>query len=215
MQQNKFLSGRSMLEMLSVLAIVGILSIGGLMAFRLVMDHNKANQMLDYMNRVFLAVKSVGEDDYEYKASNISTLFDCNDIIPGMPEFIYACGANKICKDEDGNDKSCVTNVIAYFNEGETGAAAALENKLELVVRSKRPALNRAFQKSDCVDTTPVNCSHGFSPCAAIGQRCSMRSWEYSVGKPGQSGYYTDSGCEENNTCAPWPDNGRNSLNKF
>ena len=44
-------SGRSMSEMLGVLAIVGLLSIGGLLAYRLGMNRHNANSILDDVNR--------------------------------------------------------------------------------------------------------------------------------------------------------------------
>ena len=43
----KLESGRSMVEMLGVLAVVGILSIGGIVGFSLSMSRYKANAMLD------------------------------------------------------------------------------------------------------------------------------------------------------------------------
>lgn len=204
MQYNNFQKGRSMLEMLAVLAIVGILSIGGLAGFKFAMDHKKANDMVDYINRVFLAVKSVGEDAYSY-APNGRTYFSCDEIIPEMPDFIYSCGANKVC---NGNGASCVTNVFAYFEEGERGAAAALENKLGLNVRDKRPNRNRLFQKSDCVDATPISCFNGFAPCTSPGKPCSLSSREFSSGTEGQPDYYTDANCESiQHGCKNWAEN--------
>ena len=43
-------SGRSMIEMLGVLAIIAILSIGGIVGFRLAMNHYQANQIAHEMN---------------------------------------------------------------------------------------------------------------------------------------------------------------------
>lgn len=42
----KLQSGRSMIEMLGVLAIIGVLSIGGLAAYNTAMDRNEANELL-------------------------------------------------------------------------------------------------------------------------------------------------------------------------
>ena len=44
--------GRSMIEMLGVLAIIGVLSVGGLAGYSKAMRANKINNALDYINRV-------------------------------------------------------------------------------------------------------------------------------------------------------------------
>ena len=44
--------GRSMIEMLGVLAIIGVLSVGGLAGYAKAMRANKINNALDYINRV-------------------------------------------------------------------------------------------------------------------------------------------------------------------
>ena len=43
--------GRSMIEMLGVLAIIGVLSIGGLLGYRRAVNNHQANQILDDVNR--------------------------------------------------------------------------------------------------------------------------------------------------------------------
>ena len=50
-------SGRSMIEMLGVLAIIGVLSIGGLAGYTKAMNSYQANQIMDYMNRCSVAVQ--------------------------------------------------------------------------------------------------------------------------------------------------------------
>jgi len=48
--------GRSMIEMLGVLAIIGVLSIGGLLGYRRAVNNHQANQILDDANRLAFAV---------------------------------------------------------------------------------------------------------------------------------------------------------------
>ena len=50
-------SGRSMIEMLGVLAIIGVLSIGGLAGYTRAMNSYQANQLMDYMNRCSVVVQ--------------------------------------------------------------------------------------------------------------------------------------------------------------
>lgn len=49
-------SGRSMVEMLGVLAIIGVLSIGGIAGYRVAMNHKKAN---DIINDVMIEVTNL------------------------------------------------------------------------------------------------------------------------------------------------------------
>lgn len=199
MQYKRFEHGRTLLEILTVLAIVGILSLGVLAGYNYAMAHHKANEMLDYMNRVFLAVKSVGEDDHSYVSGSGNGDFECEEIVPNMPMFIYSCGAIRKCEE---NGKSCITRVFAYFEEGERLAAGVLENKLGLTVRDKRRNKNRVFEKASCVDDYPIECSHGFAPCAAKGGSCTTKSREFVVLNDQGVVVYTDDDCETRGDCA-------------
>lgn len=49
-------SGRSMVEMLGVLAIIGVLSIGGIAGYTLSMRRHRVNQVLDAVNKYSLIV---------------------------------------------------------------------------------------------------------------------------------------------------------------
>ena len=47
-------SGRSMVEMLGVLAIIGVLSVGGIAGYKMAMEKNKANEFLNAWNFIKL-----------------------------------------------------------------------------------------------------------------------------------------------------------------
>jgi len=49
-------TGRSMIEMLGVLAIIGVLSIGGLLGYRRAVNNHQANQILDDANRLAFVI---------------------------------------------------------------------------------------------------------------------------------------------------------------
>lgn len=51
----KVQSGRSMVEMLGVLAIIGVLSIGGIAGYTMAMNRHKANQIADFATRLAIA----------------------------------------------------------------------------------------------------------------------------------------------------------------
>jgi len=54
----KFESGRSMVEMLGVLAIIGVLSIGGIAGYTLAMNRYRANELLDAASKVAIIATS-------------------------------------------------------------------------------------------------------------------------------------------------------------
>ena len=56
--------GRSMIEMLGVLAIIGVLSIGGLAGYTMAMNRHRANQILDYVSRCAVAAQTLGDGYY-------------------------------------------------------------------------------------------------------------------------------------------------------
>ena len=56
MKFKKSESGRSMVEMLGVLAIIGVLSVGGIAGYSLSMRRHRANQVVDYASKYSLLV---------------------------------------------------------------------------------------------------------------------------------------------------------------
>lgn len=50
--------GRSMVEMLGVLAIIGVLSIGGIAGYTMAMNRYKANQILDMASKISVAAQT-------------------------------------------------------------------------------------------------------------------------------------------------------------
>ena len=54
-------SGRSMVEMLGVLAIIGVLSIGGIAGYTLSMRRYRANSIVDAANKYAITVYSAGQ----------------------------------------------------------------------------------------------------------------------------------------------------------
>ena len=69
-------SGRSMVEMLGVLAIIGVLSIGGIAGYTLSMRRHRANQVVDALNKYSLIVYSACQK--AVVNGDISTIAGCN-----------------------------------------------------------------------------------------------------------------------------------------
>ena len=58
MKKLKSQSGRSMVEMLGVLAIIGVLSVGGIAGYSLSMRRHRANQVVDLVSKYALVLYS-------------------------------------------------------------------------------------------------------------------------------------------------------------
>lgn len=52
-------TGRSMIEMLGVLAIIGVLSVGGITGYSMAMRMKNANDLMDGASKFFIALSSV------------------------------------------------------------------------------------------------------------------------------------------------------------
>ena len=55
--QRKSQSGRSMVEMLGVLAIIGVLSVGGIAGYRTAMEMHAANELMDQLQKFYIATE--------------------------------------------------------------------------------------------------------------------------------------------------------------
>ena len=64
-------TGRSMVEMLGVLAVIGVLSIGGIVGYKYAMQKRFENEIVEMVGRVILAIKSESQKEY-------SEIFDEN-----------------------------------------------------------------------------------------------------------------------------------------
>lgn len=58
--------GRSMVEMLGVLAIIGVLSIGGIAGYTMAMNRYRANQVIDIASKLAVLSKQKGSVNSDY-----------------------------------------------------------------------------------------------------------------------------------------------------
>ena len=75
MKFKKSQSGRSMVEMLGVLAIIGVLSVGGIAGYSLSMRRHRANQILDIASKY--ALVTYGSCQQALMENKISSFEDC------------------------------------------------------------------------------------------------------------------------------------------
>ena len=82
----KIESGRSMIEMLGVLAIVGVLSIGGLAGYQMAMNRYRASALSDYASRCVVVGQTKTMDG---RIANSGTEGNCVTILGGeaTPDF--------------------------------------------------------------------------------------------------------------------------------
>ncbi len=77
MKFKKSQSGRSMVEMLGVLAIIGVLSVGGIAGYSHSMRRHRANQIADFVAKNALIV--YGQCQQKLMDGTISVISDCYD----------------------------------------------------------------------------------------------------------------------------------------
>ena len=76
MNFKKSQSGRSMVEMLGVLAIIGVLSVGGIAGYSLSMRRHRANQVVDLVSK--LAVTAYTECQKQVLDGTLSDVSGCS-----------------------------------------------------------------------------------------------------------------------------------------
>jgi len=109
----KLQKGRSMIEMLGVLAIIGVLSIGGLAGYTMAMNRWRANTITDYVTRCVVVAQTKG-------VSGVPATGDCVDILseakPSFVDSVEIKGYDANTDDtrvEVGGVSNAVTAVIA------------------------------------------------------------------------------------------------------
>ena len=121
MQKKQF--GRSMIEMLGVLAIIGVLSIGGLLGYRRAVNNHQANVILDDVNRfAFVIIEKgnypLGEDlpKGDFKESGIYTLTGHQALSAGQFSILVSNVPKGVC--EVLLDKATVEYKIGVVTAG-------------------------------------------------------------------------------------------------
>lgn len=131
-----FESGRSMIEMLGVLAIIGVLSVGGLSGYTMAMNRHRANQILDYVSRAAVLAQTHGTGgtaqtgackDYNGQEAFPSSMTKCdvttdptNDRVTitttvsntSVGDALDSRSAEAACVSVDGTNVKIVTNCI-------------------------------------------------------------------------------------------------------
>lgn len=123
MTNNYTQSGRSMIEMLGVLAIIGVLSIGGLAGYTMAMNRHRANQVLDYVSRAAVIALTKGDGSQDVNNETCKSLLD--DETEPLENLNCTVNKNNTTKDKV---------VVTVQNLANTSIANALENRSSTLV---------------------------------------------------------------------------------
>lgn len=74
-------SGRSMIEMLGVLAIIGVLSVGGISGYTSAMSKFKVGKCRDQIQHLIVGIKSLYATQADYEGTNVTSLIT-HDVVP-------------------------------------------------------------------------------------------------------------------------------------
>lgn len=116
-------AGRSMIEMLGVLAIIGVLSIGGLAGYTMAMNRHRANTILDYASRCVVVAQTTGD------GSTLGTETDCQEILDGET---LPGGATSMTLggtvDQPTVDVAGITNKVKEAMDNRSGGTVTIED---------------------------------------------------------------------------------------
>ena len=130
----KVQQGRSMIEMLGVLAIIGVLSIGGLAGYTMAMNRHRANTVLDFAAKSGVIAQTQGDG-----STKIDTT-DCkNASLMGQEVSI-----SQIDKIEAEREANGVTKVTVTFksSDGTGGVSQALASRIGITTAKTSYVLN-------------------------------------------------------------------------
>lgn len=119
----KLESGRSMVEMLGVLAIIGVLSIGGIAGYTMAMNRNTANNITDAAAKLSVIAYARGQSN---SAAGVMNFNDAG--LGNLPSGVSTMNANTqdgtvtaVIEDDDVFD---IINQSGALDSGSTKAAA-------------------------------------------------------------------------------------------
>ena len=122
-------SGRSMIEMLGVLAIVGVLSVAGIAGYSKAMAKYKLNKLIEQVNNIASAIRTTFDPQGNYNGLTFDTA--CKMVM--FPEYM-----GKDCTCEHGN--SCIMSVYGKqfdIYAGDYGGSSKDSFRITVTVPTK------------------------------------------------------------------------------
>ena len=105
-------SGRSMVEMLGVLAIIGVLSIGGIAGYTMAMNRYRANEVLNAANMLSIAAQSANAGQGSADVS-LTDLGYTEDTLHGVAFSVTANGQVSLSNVNGGTGLTDLADTIA------------------------------------------------------------------------------------------------------
>lgn len=143
---SKTQDGRSMVEMLGVLAIIGVLSIGGIAGFNMAMRKYRMNELVDAINKLFVIIQSEGLHPQETEFSISYTEVFGKTPQEGLPNVIGENGffSAGIINNDDG---PCHYVTFSMLNDMKIcdDLQNALSNEYSILYCSGDDQYNEAF----------------------------------------------------------------------
>ena len=128
MKFKKLESGRSMVEMLGVLAIIGVLSVGGIAGYSLSMRRHRANGIVDLASKYALVLYGQcqqkimdGTADHVTKCSNFPKYTDAG--VGALPAGVQSIRPGGI--EDPKSDGTDHVKIYAYYNDQKLCQAVA------------------------------------------------------------------------------------------
>ena len=121
--------GRSMIEMLGVLAIIGVLSIGGLAGYTMAMNRHRANTVLDYATKCGVIAQTQGDGSKKIESTS------CGDASL-LDQAVSIAQVNSIKAERAENG---LTKVTVEFKDADAtgGVSQALASRLGMTAAKK------------------------------------------------------------------------------
>ena len=129
----KLQKGRSMIEMLGVLAIIGVLSVGGLAGYTMAMNRHRANQALDYAQRAFVVVQTWGNGtDKVTVTTGTSNKGNCETVLSeeAVPSGVSECSVGRTGSSDNPASATCVKLTVANASIGKSIAERVIKDQI-------------------------------------------------------------------------------------
>ena len=116
-------AGRSMIEMLGVLAIIGVLSIGGLAGYTMAMNRHRANTILDYASRCVVVAQTNG-DGSQMETGDCKAILDGETIPGGATGISITSAATEV--DQPVVEVSGITEKVSEAMQNRSGGTVEI-----------------------------------------------------------------------------------------
>ena len=191
-------SGRSMVEMLGVLAIIGVLSIGGISGYSKAMAKYRVNKTLDQISMLVMNIRSLFSASVSYNGLSDKIAIQMG-IIPGDMQTgtgndikiinAYQGGVFIATGDTGGTDRSFIVQYAGLTKEAcvsiataDWGSQAGSGLVSIKIGKGKTDKMTQqgGFEKTFAVDAMPVPLSDAAAGCSDDSDKIgNVIQWEY------------------------------------